>query len=386
MNSFERKERMKELEIEFSPLNKICLKDIKTLDRVLWNGKCGHVWESSLSSRLYSKTGCPYCSNNKILIGFNDMWATEPELAKQLANPEDGYKYTRNSNKKLDWKCELCNSIIRQKVVGNILKNGVSCPRCSDKWSYGEKIMFLILKLRNIVFTTEKSFEWSKNKRYDFYIESKNTIIEIHGAQHYRDTGFHNLKGGRSFQKEIQNDILKKNIAFKNKIKNYIIIDTIKHDFNYIYNKIVESNIFDILNILPLSEDEKNQIKEKSMKTIYHTFIELWNKGHSIGEISKATGTTPDTISFVLRKLTKEGVVNCTTTETRSRASKRKIAQLDLQNNLIKIHNSIQEAMIDNNLGNSKGISKCCKKIIERHANFKWMYKEDYEKQILMEE
>lgn len=45
---------------------------------------------------------CP--APRKILIGFNDMWATNLDVAKLLANPEDGYKYTQYSNKKVNWK------------------------------------------------------------------------------------------------------------------------------------------------------------------------------------------------------------------------------------------------------------------------------------------
>lgn len=54
----------------------------------------GHEWltKPALISR---GTGCPYCSNRKILIGYNDIATTSPDIFQFLANPEDGYKYTR---------------------------------------------------------------------------------------------------------------------------------------------------------------------------------------------------------------------------------------------------------------------------------------------------
>lgn len=40
--------------------------------KVKWKGKCGHEWTAEIRARVKG-TGCPYCSNNKIMPGFNDL-------------------------------------------------------------------------------------------------------------------------------------------------------------------------------------------------------------------------------------------------------------------------------------------------------------------------
>ena len=53
--------------------------------------------------------------------------------------------------------------------------------------------MFNLLKFCDIDFIQEKSFDWDVEKykrRYDFYIPSLNTIIELNGKQHYEPVIF----------------------------------------------------------------------------------------------------------------------------------------------------------------------------------------------------
>jgi len=35
-----------------------------------------------------------------------------------------------------------------------------------------------------VLYETEVQFDWSDNKRYDFYLPEYNAIIEMHGKQH----------------------------------------------------------------------------------------------------------------------------------------------------------------------------------------------------------
>ena len=50
---------------------------------VWWNGKCGHEWRASIKNRVISGSGCPYCSHNAILEGYNDLASQKPELAAE---------------------------------------------------------------------------------------------------------------------------------------------------------------------------------------------------------------------------------------------------------------------------------------------------------------
>ena len=50
--------------------------------KVRWKGRCGHEWAAEIRARVRG-TGCPFCSNNKIMPGFNDLASIHPELAKE---------------------------------------------------------------------------------------------------------------------------------------------------------------------------------------------------------------------------------------------------------------------------------------------------------------
>jgi hypothetical protein len=96
-----------------------------------WKGKdCGHQWDTSPNQRTHGKTNCPYCSNNKILAGFNDFGTHYPELAKQAVgwNPQE---FSPKSGVMVNWKCDLGHVFpctIKNKVNAN-----VKCPYCSGK-------------------------------------------------------------------------------------------------------------------------------------------------------------------------------------------------------------------------------------------------------------
>lgn len=71
-----------------------------------WLGKCGHAWEASLRNRIGLHQGCPYCSGNRVLAGFNDLVTTHPDLAIQW-HPEKNNilptEVSHGSNRKVWW-------------------------------------------------------------------------------------------------------------------------------------------------------------------------------------------------------------------------------------------------------------------------------------------
>ena len=75
--------------------------------KVWWLGKCGHEWQAVISQRAKKNRGCPYCSNKKILIGFNDLVTTHPEIAKEWHPTKNGdltpQDVVAGSNKKVWW-------------------------------------------------------------------------------------------------------------------------------------------------------------------------------------------------------------------------------------------------------------------------------------------
>ena len=100
--------------------------------KIWWIGLCGHEWQSAISSRV-NGTGCPYCCNQKILAGYNDLATAYPQLAeewdyeKNIVLPSE---VSKASSKRVWWKCKNGHSY--EMTVGNRTKNnGNGCPYCS---------------------------------------------------------------------------------------------------------------------------------------------------------------------------------------------------------------------------------------------------------------
>jgi hypothetical protein len=96
--------------------------------KMLWECKSGHVWESIVAGRTRG-SGCPVCSGQKVLPGFNDLKTMHPEIASQALD-WDPTQYFPQSNKKLRWKCHLGHiweAVISTRTRGN------GCPVCGNQ-------------------------------------------------------------------------------------------------------------------------------------------------------------------------------------------------------------------------------------------------------------
>ena len=100
-----------------------------TSKKLQWKCHKGHTWETSGNTRISYKTNCPYCSNNRVLPGFNDLATTHPELAKE-AHGWDPTSVLKNTGKKLVWKCELGHTWVSRS--DNRVR-GSKCPYCMNK-------------------------------------------------------------------------------------------------------------------------------------------------------------------------------------------------------------------------------------------------------------
>ena len=96
--------------------------------KVNWICKLGHRWSATPSSRV-SGNGCPTCSNRKVLVGFNDLVTTDPELALQ-AHQWDPKTVTAGSEKKLAWRCDFGH--VWLTTVAN-RKKGSGCLVCNNQ-------------------------------------------------------------------------------------------------------------------------------------------------------------------------------------------------------------------------------------------------------------
>ena len=101
--------------------------------KVWWICKNGHEWEATIDSRNRGN-GCPYCSNKRILAGFNDLDTTNPKLAKEWHPTKNGdlkpSMICEGSNKKVWWQCEKGHEW--EAVVAS-RNTGLGCPICSNQ-------------------------------------------------------------------------------------------------------------------------------------------------------------------------------------------------------------------------------------------------------------
>ena len=77
-----------ELVSEWSEKNKIKPTEVSigSHKKVIWRCEKGHEWEAAVKSRTINKTGCPYCSHNKVLAGFNDLATLQPDIAAEWSD------------------------------------------------------------------------------------------------------------------------------------------------------------------------------------------------------------------------------------------------------------------------------------------------------------
>jgi Zn finger protein HypA/HybF involved in hydrogenase expression/predicted GIY-YIG superfamily endonuclease len=99
-----------------------------TNKKLQWKCKKGHSWIAPGSRRTIG-SGCPVCENRQVLVGYNDLATTHPELAKQ-ADGWDPKKVIAGTGKKLNWKCSEKH---KWEASGNTRVKGIGCPVCSNQ-------------------------------------------------------------------------------------------------------------------------------------------------------------------------------------------------------------------------------------------------------------
>lgn len=91
-----------------------------------WSCSLGHTYFAKVSHRS-AGSGCPYCSNRKVLPGFNDLQTTHPHLAMQ-AFEWDPRTVTYGSGKRLKWRCSKGHIFIMTPNMRTNKYPKMNCP------------------------------------------------------------------------------------------------------------------------------------------------------------------------------------------------------------------------------------------------------------------
>lgn len=103
-----------------------------------WICEEGHRWDASPNGRtnkikkLGKIIGCRFCSNKDVLVGYNDILTTNPDLASEFREDFDPTKYVEGSGAKVWWKCLLGHEW--SATIANRSYNKSGCRYCSGQY------------------------------------------------------------------------------------------------------------------------------------------------------------------------------------------------------------------------------------------------------------
>jgi len=143
-----------------------------------WKCELGHAWRTTPNSRTnHGELGCPYCGNQKVWPGFNDLATTHPHLLPDV----DGWDPTivsAGSAKRVRW---ICSEGHRWKGRLTDRKAGTGCPTCAkygfdpNKEGYLYLLEHALLEMFQIGITNVPKQRLEKHGRGGW------TLMEIRG-------------------------------------------------------------------------------------------------------------------------------------------------------------------------------------------------------------
>ena len=276
-------------------IDRIYKKDKKGHNRKYYKykcNKCGYIGEMIEQSIHKAKNGCASCAR-QIVTPMNNIWNNQRWMCDLGLSEEDAKSNVKGSKKKVVVVCPNCGINREVRISHMYLHKSIFCP-CGDGFSYPEKFMANMLNQLNIDFIMQlscRNIEWCQDKRYDFYIPEYNMIIETHGMQHYEES---RRKGSRTLKEEQENDRIKKELALKNGISDYIVIDCRYSNFKFIRKNILESELF---NIFDLSDVNWIKCEEFALSSLIREVCEYYNEHEymTTKEIGDIFGITKET-------------------------------------------------------------------------------------------
>ena len=197
-----------------------------------WLCDKGHEWEAVINSRTKGGSGCPYCANQKVLAGFNDLESNYPDVAKQwhptMNNNLLPSMVIAHSNKKHFWICDkghtytapalyllqgrscgVCKNMQTEIGVNSLLDTN---PELEHEYSTKNKLPFSSYRKNSkakVIWSCDKGHEWEAS----IY---KRTSLN-RGC--HECNGYKLSQGDNDFKSKAPEQLRKEFNADKNKIK-----------------------------------------------------------------------------------------------------------------------------------------------------------------------
>lgn len=250
-----------------------------------------HVFSAKICHIFEGRIVCPICSNQKILVGVNDLATTNPELLNEWnyeKNEITPQQATYGKNRKVWWKCSVCGREWQATIASRASYQKTGCPHCKKELSISVSEKTLAYYLSQYFDIEENvNFDSSNKMELDIYIPALKIGIEYDGRQWHRDVEKDLKKDELCLQHGI--DLIRvrekgcpEYISNATFLEVEVIHDTIAHlkdivetTFDYInkrYNASlnispnIESDYFDILNkALTFSKTSKKSLAETDL-------------------------------------------------------------------------------------------------------------------------
>lgn len=263
--------------------------------KVIWKGKCGHIWESTISHRIGGR-GCPYCAHKKVIKGVNDLMTMNPKIANEWnynKNEESPDTVFNTSNKKVWWICPKGHEY--QAKISNRTALGRGCPTCNKErhTSFPEQIIYYYV--RDVFPDAINNYKDKITKKeIDIYIPKLKIGIEYDGYY------FHKNKIIKDTEKDDYFSSLGIKIIRIKEVETIDEVNTNKNEENIIYvccksnffiamKKVLielamKLNIKDIWDNVDIHNDSTDIIinmytkeKSNSLSMLYPKLLESWN-------------------------------------------------------------------------------------------------------------
>ena len=251
---------------------------------IVWQCKKGHEWSTKLPNRTVKNSGCPYCSNQKALTGFNDLetWAKKNNRDDILQdwdynlNCKKPSEVLPGTKKKYWFICPKCHKSYKATLNNKTQKFPTMCPYCSNRKSIIELTLYEVIK--KYIDCNVKSGEKFWNYEVDIYLPDSQIYLEYDGVYFHNNDGIlsdYELKKNQIFEqhkikliriketREVSKNLKEENYDF---LQIYYIMDnynklyweTLSIILNKIFNiKISAQELKDIYAIIKINKNRK---------------------------------------------------------------------------------------------------------------------------------
>lgn len=157
--------------------------------KVWWKCSKGHSYEATTAHKTEGR-GCPYCANKKVLVGYNDLATTHPDLAKEWHPTKNGAlkptDVVAGSAKKVWWKCPKGHEYQAKICARSVLHNG--CAKCKEgnQTSFPEQSIYYYVKQIFPDAINRYRDIFNNGMELDIFIPSKKIAIEYDGSFYHK--------------------------------------------------------------------------------------------------------------------------------------------------------------------------------------------------------